>query len=265
MKPKLLILTMLFAIKLYGQTKMVSKHERWRYEDYYVSETDTDIREGKYQRTTGGNNPTPMVAGYYHENLKDSTWTYYSGANRVAEGSYKAGKKSGVWTGYTRGFERLKYDFTANALLAYVQAPIDTVFHFSPVAKAAATDSVRRPIYINGLQTMVLFLGREIHYPAVARETNKQGELLVSLLIDENGHTSHVSIKTGLSPQLDEEVLRVFDLLEGEWVPGLLNGKPAAMEIEIPVLFELGKPFDTPHKANQLIIVRGALGVIRIR
>jgi TonB family protein len=197
-----------------------------------------------------------MVEGFYHQNLKDGAWSFYSGGALVAGGNYKEGKKVGVWTGYTRGFERLKYDFTENRLLAYIPAGTDTVF----AVKSANTTALveRRPIYINGTPTMAGFLSRNIRYPAVARENRRQGEVIISVLIDEDGCATDYIVTNSFDKQIEEEVLRAFKLLDGEWTPGFVNGKPVATVIEIPVLFEINKPDDTPHKPNQIIIVRGA-------
>jgi hypothetical protein len=47
----------------------------------------------------------------------------------------------------------------------------------------------------------------------------------------------------------------------GAWVPAILKGKPMAVECEIPIVFELNKPMDLPHRPNQLVI--RATGVSR--
>ena len=257
MKLKLLALSLLVAAKMYGQSKMVTSNQYGRNEVYYVSENDANIREGKYGRFTGGVNPIPIVEGFYHQNLKDGTWSFYSGGGAlVAEGKYKEGKKVGVWTGYTRGFERVKYDFTDNQLLAYIPAGTDTVFLVKAANSTAAIE--RRPVYINGIPTIVAFLSRNIRYPAVARENRKQGEVIVNVLIDESGHAVDYNISKPFDNQIDEEVLRAFKLLDGEWLPGFVKGKPVATVVEVPVVFEINKPDNTPHKPNQIIIVRGA-------
>ncbi|MEO7214983.1 energy transducer TonB [Mucilaginibacter sp.] len=260
MKPKLLLICLLLTGKIFGQTKVVVVDGFGRTEVYNVLQADSSVREGEYTRFISRNNQAPLVVGRYHQNVKDSTWKYYSGANRVAEGNYRAGLKVGVWTGYARGAERLKFDFTTQKLILFTPAAVDTSLKVSLVGDNTNAAIERRPMYLSGLYTLANFLMRGIRPPAMLMEARKGGEVLVSVMVDENGKATNYSIRKKFGFGVDEEVLRVFNLSDGEWTPGSVNGKATAMVVEIPVVFEINKPDDEPHKPNQIVIIRSSFG-----
>jgi TonB family protein len=256
MKIKLLALALIATIKVNAQTKQVESYNKDidKTEVYMVSGIDTGSKEGAFKQYQGIGKVI-STDGYYHNNLKDSLWKYYYREDLVAEGHYKADKKTGVWTGYTRGFERLKYDFTTRELLLYVPATIDTVQTFRAISSSADTIFDRRPIYINGMLGFANNLLRQIRYPAIARESNKVGEVIIAFTIDEEGNATNFTVKKKLGYGLEDEVLRVIKQNDGVWVPAILKGKPVAVQCEIPILFELGDPDNSiRYKPNQIII-----------
>ena len=256
MKSKLLALALIATIKVNAQTKQVEYHniDADMIETFTVSNVDTNSREGAFKQVPRLGSAT-LTEGYYHNNLKDSVWKYYYREDLVAEGHYKTGKKAGIWTGYTRGFERLKYDFTKQVLSLYVPATIDTVQTFRAISSSADTIFDRRPIYINGMLAFANNLLRQIRYPAIARESNKVGVVVIAVKIDEEGNTTNFVIKKKLGYGLEDEALRVIKQNNGAWVPAILKGKPVAVQCEIPILFELGDPDNsTRYKPNQIII-----------
>jgi TonB family protein len=264
MKIYLLALISLIGSIACGQTKEVKGYANGGIEKYFVLKSDGKTKEGEYKLVGGGTNALPMAEGYYHNDLKDSVWKYYSEGSLVSEGRYKSGMKVGIWTGYTRGYERLKYDFDKEEMLTYIPALLDTIQVFKTVAPAVSGSVLeRRPIYLNGTQTIAAFLMRKIRYPAMAREAGKQGEVIVSFIINENGNATDYKIENKLGNGIDEEVLNVFKQLPGDWVPGRLNNKTVAVQCEIPLVFEINKPRDAPHQPNQIVI--SVFGVLVVR
>lgn len=54
------------------------------------------------------------------------------------------------------------------------------------------------------------FFSRNIRYPAIARENDLQGTVVVTFRIDSNQKISDIKIIKSLSPECDADVLRVF-------------------------------------------------------
>ena len=76
-------------------------------------------------------------------------------------------------------------------------------------------------------------------YPAEAKERNIQGKVIIAFTIDENGNVSNYKIKKRIGGGCDEEALRITKLITGDWLPGMLNGKPVKVEFEMPFSFTL--------------------------
>lgn len=60
------------------------------------------------------------------------------------------------------------------------------------------------------------------------------GKVYVKFFIDEVGHVKDVEIKKGLHPEIDKEIIRVFNL-SPDWKPALQNGKPVKYPMTIPI------------------------------
>ncbi len=87
--------------------------------------------------------------------------------------------------------------------------------------------------------TLYKWLSQNLKYPAVCRENNQQGKVIVKFVIEKDGTTSNVSIfeSSGHLP-LDEESLRVIGIAE-DWVPAKVDGKPVRSYYTLPVTFKL--------------------------
>jgi TonB family protein len=254
MKTKLLFLALGIGAAANAQTKKVEHYNKSLgiSEVYTVSDVDANLREGAFKQP---HKYGVSTEGYYHNNVQDSVWKYYYREALVAEGQYKAGKKAGVWTGYSRGFARLKYDFTKQELLQYTPASLDSILKFKAITPSADTIFDRSPVYINGIGAFIMTLIEKMHYPAIAREGNKQGEVIIAFTIDEEGNTGNFAIKKKLGYGLEDEALRVMQQNDGAWVPAVLKGKRVAVQCEVPIWFEIVKPGEkSVHGPHQIII-----------
>lgn len=266
MKPKLLALFLLISVGVKAQTKQVSHSDYFigQKEVYNVLTANKTVREGEYKLFGTNGKGTLWVEGYYHNNLKDSTWKYYSQGQLASEGQYKNGGKTGVWIGYTRGFERLKYDFDKQQLANYVPNPLDSVQQFS-IINAMGADTIldRTPIFINGMAAFKLMAQRNIRYPFMALGSRAQGEAIVTFTIDEKGTPGNYAVKTNLGYGLDAAALKGIEQIGGEWVPGTIKGKLVPVQCEIPVLFAISSDRNVYIKPNTVLILVMPATVIR--
>ncbi|MFD0766422.1 TonB family protein [Mucilaginibacter lutimaris] len=234
-------------------------------EVYYALKSNDKIREGEYKAyNTVASSSSLLVQGYYHENQKDSVWTYYSASKVVAQGQYKDGKKVGVWIGYTRGFSRLEYNFDTNELANYVPTMLDSAQQFN-VIKPAGLDTVldRAPIYINGIATLNRVIQETIRYLSLALSERKQGEVIVTFTIDENGSPGNYTVKKKVGFGMDDAALNAVQKVNGEWVPAVIKGKRVAVECEIPILFAMSTGETIYARANQIVIL--VMGITSVK
>lgn len=98
----------------------------------------------------------------------------------------------------------------------------------------------QNPMFPGGLSEMGRYLGRNIRYPAAAQRANVQGKVFVQFVVGKDGDIRDPRIVKGIGFGCDEEALRVT-LNMPKWNPGKQNGKPVAVQYNLPILFMLEK------------------------
>jgi TonB family protein len=79
-----------------------------------------------------------------------------------------------------------------------------------------------------------------INYPPMALENDIQGIVKIACTIAADGTVSNVRIVSDkLGYGLEEEALRVFDLLKKEWEPATRDGVPVSTEHIVPYKFQM--------------------------
>ena len=83
----------------------------------------------------------------------------------------------------------------------------------------------------------------QLGYPEVARDECIEGTVVVAILIDAEGNVFKTEIRNDplLGFGLEEESLRVVNLLNENWCPGLINCEPVKSEYVFPIKFKLIK------------------------
>jgi TonB family protein len=77
-----------------------------------------------------------------------------------------------------------------------------------------------------------------IQYLYYARIQNKQGRVMVSMVIEKDGTLSEAKVMNGLIEEQDKEILRVVKNLR-HWKPGMHNGQPVRVAYNVPLNFQL--------------------------
>jgi TonB family protein len=79
---------------------------------------------------------------------------------------------------------------------------------------------------------------KQIQYPEISKDSHIEGTEVVQFVITTKGEVTDFKIINSLSPEIDEEVLRVLKTTNKMWRPGLNEGKPVAMGKEIAIIFK---------------------------
>jgi TonB family protein len=88
------------------------------------------------------------------------------------------------------------------------------------------------------------YLGCNIQYPEEALNNSVQGTALIHFLINPEGEVTSVNVVNSVSPEIDNEMLRLLKATSGNWAPAKVNGVPIAKEKEIAVVFKLDETKD---------------------
>lgn len=108
-----------------------------------------------------------------------------------------------------------------------------------PVNSTRVYDVVEQmPSFPGGISGLRTYLNQNIRYPAEAQENCVQGRVVVSLVVEKDGHISDVTVLRSVDPSLDKEAIRVVRNMP-RWTPGKQGGEPVRVRYNVPVSFRL--------------------------
>jgi TonB family protein len=246
MKITLSLIVIIISNNVFGQIAQHTIVDRNNniIENYYASKEDTLLKEGRYSAYTYFTKGI-ICRGFYKNNLKDSVWSYYSLSGILIDsGYYHQDKKVGIWRSYKNdGQLQMEYDFTNKKLISNNPDPqdADTTNLYKVVNKTDFKMSVldQPPVYIDGDAMLKTIIMINLRYPQQARQSETQGTVVVGFIVNEDGHVSDYKIIRPAGHGLDEAALDAVKHVTGDWLPGVLNGKPVAVEHMIPIGFSL--------------------------
>jgi TonB family protein len=206
-----------------------------------------------------------FIKGKYKNYNKDGEWVQESPPGKILiTESYKKGKvtkydynTTGVYNDYSlplpwKFLETEAFDATKNASFEiYPALKLITVNGRVRRKPLRVDHTVQDKVYelvdvqpevVGGLTAMVKFIGNNIKYPVLARRTGIEGVVFVEFIVDVGGKLRNIKVLKGISLELDEEALRVVDLMNKElpWSPGMFNGQPVNVRFVLPIKFTLG-------------------------
>lgn len=108
-----------------------------------------------------------------------------------------------------------------------------------PVNRNSVYDVVEQmPSFPGGISGLRTYLNQNIRYPAEAQENCVQGRVVVSFVVEKDGHISDVTVLRSVDPSLDKEAVRVIRNMP-RWTPGKQGGEPVRVRYNVPVSFRL--------------------------
>jgi TonB family protein len=90
------------------------------------------------------------------------------------------------------------------------------------------------------------FIAKTIKYPADALKDSIQGRVFVTFVVKSDGSVGDAKIARGVHPSLDQEAIRVVNLLP-TWKPGKQRGVAVNVSYTIPVQFSLKGDKNSPQ------------------
>ena len=190
--------------------------------------------------------------------IKEGPFVYYTSKGKISsKGSYKNNKRVGEWlTFYPEGqlYMTEIYDSKERRSGSFVIYYPDGKVRRSDFYKkgefqngncytASGIDTtwypyLIMPVYPGGDEARNRFLAEHITYPFEAIKNGIQGTVYLSFVVDSDGSLTDVKLLKGVSPVIDNEALRVVQLMP-KWKPGLADGKPVRVLFNMPVYFKL--------------------------
>ena len=94
------------------------------------------------------------------------------------------------------------------------------------------------PQFPGGPVEFMKWLTRNLKYPKEMEEQKITGRVVAEFIVNLDGSVTDVNIIASLSPQCDQEVLRVLRMMP-RWTPGIQNDQPCRTKVCIPVVFKI--------------------------
>ena len=94
------------------------------------------------------------------------------------------------------------------------------------------------PVFSGGSKSFQEFLIGSIKYPSEAAKNGITGKVYVSFVVGKDGSILNAKVVRGADPLLNTEALRVVNSMP-KWTPGKQNGKEVAVQLTVPINFQL--------------------------
>ncbi len=110
-----------------------------------------------------------------------------------------------------------------------------------PVVVKKPNDELERfpdeiPSFIGSMQQ---FMNNNLHYPVIARESNAQGTVYISFVVEKDGSLSSFNIAKGnVGYGCEEEAIRVLKQMP-KWKAGIKKGEAVRYPCTLPIKFSL--------------------------
>lgn len=109
---------------------------------------------------------------------------------------------------------------------------------FSPVTFSALfSQEIIPAMPYGGKQQLREFIDQEIVYPEAELQKGTEGTVIITCFVDREAKVSNVKVTQKVSPALDAEALRIFNLLL--WKPATYLGRPRNGKAEVAVEFSV--------------------------
>ena len=96
------------------------------------------------------------------------------------------------------------------------------------------------PAPVGGETAWAKFLRKNLRFPSEAQDAKVSGRVILSFVIEKDGHLSNIVIERGAGYGFDEEAIRVLKLAKA-WTPGQQNGQPVRVKYLIPINFQMSE------------------------
>ena len=97
----------------------------------------------------------------------------------------------------------------------------------------------KSPEFEGGAKARQQFINDNLKYPEALMNSAIEGTVYISFIVEIDGTLTDVTIRRGIGGGLNEEAVRVVNLMSGKWRCGKQSGKPVRSAYTIPIKFRL--------------------------
>ena len=171
---------------------------------------------------------------------------YWENGQLRASINYKMGKIDGVLNSYYENGQMARNEIYENGKVVekncYTASGQDTAYfpYFVSPRFPGCEDIAKHEVAIRkcSINKMFEFIQNNLVYPDIARIYGKQGTVLLSFTVNEEGELKDPLFLEDISEEIAAACLRLFYKFP-DWVAGSKEGVKTAIHYEIPILFQL--------------------------
>jgi protein TonB len=237
MKKLILIVFLPIYFFSYSQVYMYADNDKlMSSKDSLIKNYKVVKKEKKHQVERIFNQAGNLISETFYSDYKKKindglSKVWFDNGMLKSEINYKKGKLDGkIKTYWPNG--KLKRDDTFKEGLF-----INGICYDSSGLEINHFDFQIMPEYPGGNDQLKKFIFTNVQYPKVAFDNGISGIVHIQFLIYEDG-SHHASILKGIDPSLNNEALRIANLMP-KWKPGYQDGEPVKVMLAIPIKFNL--------------------------
>lgn len=128
-------------------------------------------------------------------------------------------------------------------ITAFAQQDPNSPFHADQVIMDQAEYyefSEIAPTFKYGMDSLYRIIATTVVYPEGDRQLGIEGTVMVSFVIETDGHITDIMIKKGVTLGMNTEAVRAVMKTDGMWRPGTIDDAPVRVMMLLPVKFSLG-------------------------
>ena len=169
-------------------------------------------------------------------------YEYKDKKGRLCREEYLNGIKHGEWRSYNTADDEVY-------ISEYNEGKFVKGKTIEPSGKVVEYDVEEKlPAFPGGTPAFGRFVGKNMRYPAEAKQKNIQGRVFISFVVEKDGAITDAKVLRGIGGGCDEEALRVINL-SPKWEPGIQRGKAVRVSYTIPLFFQLQQQ-TTPNRSK---------------
>lgn len=157
-------------------------------------------------------------------------------ATEFEHGTLVQGRPQGVWDYFEEGGQlalRMNYD---SSRISYRRP--DTARYELLIGEAWRLVRPGRPPMLLGSRAQRrITLNKEIRYPAAAFRQQRQGDVILSYVVQADGQTSDYTVLSSTAPACTQAVWQALNDLPDRWIPAVYLGQPRAARFYLRVKF----------------------------
>ena len=164
--------------------------------------------------------------------------------NEFESGTMEKGKKVGVWEyyNYSRNSGEpmvvQKYDHTNHKLLYYLPVEPTSYEVEKKPGEWSMSEVDQPPLFIGGVGVLGTYIA-QMKYPEAAQQSNVQGKVIISFVIDTLGRASDHKVMKTVGGGCDQEALRTCQSIPNQWLAPRIGSKAVAVRYMMPFTFKM--------------------------